>query len=117
MLNSGGFCLSRLRGPIPVALNNSEGAGSVRIVVRLPGAHLYMQVLGNLRTPTVCAVPPLLGIMAEKLPFIKRDGGSLVLGVEFRLMDDCYESRVLNAAPPTNDRFNEPIPPFTASEV
>jgi hypothetical protein len=34
-------------GNIPVALLNSEGAGSVRILVRLPGAHLCMQVLGN----------------------------------------------------------------------
>jgi len=34
-------------GSIPVALSNSEGAGSVRILVRLPGAHLYIQVLGN----------------------------------------------------------------------
>ncbi len=36
-----------VQGCIPVALSNSEGAGSVRIVVRLPGAHLYKQVLGN----------------------------------------------------------------------
>ncbi|MEM6373697.1 MAG: hypothetical protein AAF727_13080, partial [Pseudomonadota bacterium] len=28
-------------GCIPVALSNSEGAGSVRILVRLPGTHLY----------------------------------------------------------------------------
>jgi len=35
------------RGQIPVALNTSEGAGSVRIVVWLPGAHLCKQVLGN----------------------------------------------------------------------
>ena len=34
-----------------MALSKSEGAGSVRAVVRLPGAHLYIQVLGNLRTP------------------------------------------------------------------
>jgi hypothetical protein len=34
-------------GNIPVALLNSEGAGSVRALVRLPGAHLCMQVLGN----------------------------------------------------------------------
>jgi hypothetical protein len=34
-------------GNIPVALLKSEGAGSVRILVRLPGAHLCMQVLGN----------------------------------------------------------------------
>ncbi len=38
-------------GKIPVALSNSEGAGSVRAVVRLPGAHLYIQVLGNSRLP------------------------------------------------------------------
>ena len=37
-------------GCIPVALSNSEGAGSVWAVVRLPGAHLYIQVLGNERT-------------------------------------------------------------------
>ena len=35
---------------IPVASSNSEGAGSVRTVVRLPGAHLYIQVLGNQST-------------------------------------------------------------------
>lgn len=34
-------------GYIPVALRKSEGAGSVRALVRLPGAHLYTQVLGN----------------------------------------------------------------------
>jgi len=39
-----------VNGYIPVALSNSEGAGSVRTVVRLPGAHLYIQVLGNERT-------------------------------------------------------------------
>lgn len=36
-----------VNGCIPVALSKSEGAGSVRILVRLPGAHLYIQVLGN----------------------------------------------------------------------
>lgn len=34
-------------GSIPVALSNSTGAGSVRTLVRLPGAHLYIQVPGN----------------------------------------------------------------------
>ena len=34
-------------GQIPVALSKSEGAGSVRILVLLSGAHLYIQVLGN----------------------------------------------------------------------
>ena len=42
----------RVKGCIPVALSNSEGAGSGRILVRLPGAHLYTQVLGN-QNPTV----------------------------------------------------------------
>lgn len=46
-----------MNGCIPVALNNSEGAGSVRIVVRLPGAHLYMQVLGNEITKRLRAGP------------------------------------------------------------
>ena len=32
---------------IPVALSKSEGAGSVWILVHLPGTHLYIQVLGN----------------------------------------------------------------------
>jgi len=48
------------RGSIPVALSNSEGAGSARIVVHVPGAHLYIQVLGNLRTLTVVVVPPII---------------------------------------------------------
>ena len=34
-------------GYVPVALSKSEGAGSVLALVRLPGAHLYIQVLGN----------------------------------------------------------------------
>ena len=42
----GGCCPSR-DGLIPVALSKSEGAGSVWILVQLPGAHLYIQVLGN----------------------------------------------------------------------
>ena len=36
-------------GQIPVALSKSEGAGSVRTLVLLPGAHLYIQVLGNIQ--------------------------------------------------------------------
>ena len=51
-----GFCPSREKRCIPVALSKSEGAGSVRTLVRLPGAHLYIQVLGN-QTPTVAVVP------------------------------------------------------------
>lgn len=39
-----------------MALNKSEGAGSVWILVHLPGAHLYIQVLGNLRTSTVVLI-------------------------------------------------------------
>ena len=35
---------------IPVALSNSEGVGSVWVLAQLPGAHLYIQVLGNERT-------------------------------------------------------------------
>ena len=42
-------------GYVPVALSKSEGAGSVRALVRLPGAHLYIQVLGN-KPPTAAAV-------------------------------------------------------------
>ena len=34
-------------GYIPVTLSISEGAGSVRAVVWLTGAHLFTQVLGN----------------------------------------------------------------------
>ncbi|MAT88803.1 MAG: hypothetical protein CL532_09720 [Aestuariivita sp.] len=37
-------------GCIPVALSNSEGAGSVWVLAQLPGAHLYIQVLGNEKT-------------------------------------------------------------------
>lgn len=37
-------------GLIPVALSKSEGAGSVWALAQLPGAHLYIQVLGN-KTP------------------------------------------------------------------
>jgi len=44
-----GFCVVR-NGCIPVALSNSEGAGSVLALARLPGAHLYIQVLGNEKT-------------------------------------------------------------------
>ena len=39
-----------VNGYIPVALSNSEGAGSVWVLAQLPGAHLYIQVLGNERT-------------------------------------------------------------------
>ncbi len=39
-----------VNGYIPVALSNSEGAGSVWVLAHLPGAHLYIQVLGNERT-------------------------------------------------------------------
>jgi len=45
-----------------VALLNSKGAGSVRTLVCLPGAHLYLQVFGNLSTSTVAVVPPHLTI-------------------------------------------------------
>ena len=34
-------------GYVPVALSKSEGAGSVLALAWLPGAHLYIQVLGN----------------------------------------------------------------------
>lgn len=44
-------------GYVPVALSKSEGAGSVRTLVHLPGAHLYIQVLGN-KEPTAAVVPP-----------------------------------------------------------
>jgi hypothetical protein len=47
-------------GLIPVALRKSEGAGSVETLVFLPGAHLYIQVLGNLITNTVALVGPQL---------------------------------------------------------
>ena len=46
-----------VNGCIPVALSNSEGAGSVRALVRLPGAHLYIQVLGNEITKRLRAGP------------------------------------------------------------
>ena len=36
---------------VPVALSKSEGAGSVLVLAWLPGAHLYIQVLGNEITP------------------------------------------------------------------
>jgi len=44
-------------GCIPVALSNSEGAGSVLALAWLPGAHLYKQVLGNERTKRLRAGP------------------------------------------------------------
>jgi len=44
-----GFCSVR-NGCIPVALSNSEGTGSVLALAWLPGAHLYIQVLGNEKT-------------------------------------------------------------------
>ena len=47
-----------VNGYIPVALSNSEGAGSVRTVVWLPGAHLYEQVLGNASPKRLRAGPP-----------------------------------------------------------
>ena len=40
-----------VRGHIPVALINSEGAGSVWILVHLPGAHLLIQALGDFIPP------------------------------------------------------------------
>lgn len=46
-----------VNGCIPVALNNSEGAGSVLALAWLPGAHLYIQVLGNERTKRLRAGP------------------------------------------------------------
>ena len=50
------FCSSRvIGGYIPVALSNSEGAGSVWVLAHLSGAHLYIQVLGN-KPPTAAAV-------------------------------------------------------------
>ena len=48
-------------GYIPLALSTSEGAGSVWILVHLPGAHLFTQVLGN-KNPTVATVPPLYSL-------------------------------------------------------
>ena len=39
-----------VNGYIPVALSNSEGVGSVWVLAQLPGAHLYIQVLGNEKT-------------------------------------------------------------------
>jgi hypothetical protein len=47
-------------GCIPVALSNSEGVGSVRALVRLTDAHLYIQVLGNERTARLPWFPPLI---------------------------------------------------------
>jgi hypothetical protein len=46
-------------GYIPLALSTSEGAGSVWILVHLPGAHLFTQVLGN-KTPYGCYGPATL---------------------------------------------------------
>ena len=46
-------------GYIPLALSTSEGAGSVWILVHLPGAHLFTQVLGN-KTPYGCNGPATL---------------------------------------------------------
>ena len=43
-------------GYIPLALSTSEGVGSVWILVHLPGAHLFTQVLGN-KTPYGCYGP------------------------------------------------------------
>ena len=46
-------------GYIPLALSTSEGAGSVWILVHLPGAHLFTQVLGN-KKPYGCYGPATL---------------------------------------------------------
>lgn len=56
---AGGCCPSRVCGSIPVALSETEGAGSVMAVVMLPGAHLYEQALGNSKPPRLRAGPPL----------------------------------------------------------
>ncbi|GLO71200.1 hypothetical protein MACH17_27170 [Phaeobacter inhibens] len=52
-----------------MALSNSEGAGSVRTLVLLSGAHLYIQVLGN-QNRTVDwwsrRIPPLFELTKEK---------------------------------------------------
>ncbi|MEM7596505.1 MAG: hypothetical protein AAF382_02335, partial [Pseudomonadota bacterium] len=53
-----------VNGCIPVALNNSEGAGSVLALAWLPGAHLYIQVLGNERTKRLRAGPSHLFLAA-----------------------------------------------------
>ena len=52
-----------VRGAIPVALINSEGAGSVGVLASLPGAHLCMQVLGNSIPRRSSVVPPLFPLM------------------------------------------------------
>lgn len=41
-------------GYVPVALSKSEGASSVQAVACLPGAHLYIQVLGNKKLTGMC---------------------------------------------------------------
>ncbi len=57
----GGCCPSRKQQvTTPAALSISKGAGSVRIVVRLPGAHLYIQVLRSSFTSTVAYGPATL---------------------------------------------------------
>ena len=45
---------SLVTGYIPVALSKSEGAGSVLALAWLPGAHLYIQVLGNKKPNGYC---------------------------------------------------------------
>ena len=59
-----------VEGCIPVALSNSEGAGSVRALVRLPGTHLYIQVLGNERTSRLWWFPPLSHIIGAQLKIV-----------------------------------------------
>ena len=53
-----------------MALLKSEGAGSVWILVHLPGTHLYTQVLGNLRTSRLLVGPPhfhrILALIAKQ---------------------------------------------------
>lgn len=63
---------------IPVALSNSEGAGSGAILVVLPGAHLYIQVLGN-TCSTVATVHrhpkfPLQFVPSRRCPFLETVG-------------------------------------------
>jgi hypothetical protein len=76
----GGCCPSRKQQvTTPAALSISKGAGSVRILVRLPGAHLYIQVLRSSFTSTVAHGPATL-FSADIAPRVRPVGSARLTG-------------------------------------
>ena len=81
LIGVAGSALS-VTGSIPVALSNSTGAGSVRILVRLPGAHLYIQVPGNQNRTSVWWSCHAFSQKAEKNPrLIRESAGFSILSI------------------------------------